>query len=217
MVHAVPDIEEVEWNQIPRTSVLYGLSLKNWWAQVTDANPCLRLELLDEGSFIPHRQLEKLRYYRRRAAKCGEVDFERATGDNCSEFLNELFQLHRDRWRTKNGEGVLSDPAVRDFHLAAAQKAASAGALRLYRMKLNRQVITVLYAFAGGKSTYYYLSGFDPAFDKLSPGTLIVGHAIEEAIAEGHRWFDFMRGQENYKYAWGALENRTKRVIGVKK
>ena len=84
-------------------------------------------------------------------------------------------------------------------------------------MKLNRQVIAVLYAFAGGKSTYYYLSGFDPAFDKLSPGTLIVGHAIEEAIAEGHRWFDFMRGQENYKYAWGALETRTKRVIGVKK
>ena len=34
----------------------------------------------------------------------------------------------------------------------------------------------------------------------------MIGHAIAAARAEGLRSFDFLRGGEAYKYAWGAVD-----------
>ena len=57
-----------------------------------------------------------------------------------------------------------------------------------------------------GARAYYYIGGFDPSRARLSPGTIMIGHAIEEAIGAGARTFDFLRGREAYKYAWGAVD-----------
>ena len=35
---------------------------------------------------------------------------------------------------------------------------------------------------------------------------ILTAHAIEQAIAEGCREIDFLRGQEPYKYGWGAVD-----------
>jgi CelD/BcsL family acetyltransferase involved in cellulose biosynthesis len=59
--------------------------------------------------------------------------------------------------------------------------------------------------FAKGRA-YSYLSGFDPEFGGISPGTLAVGHAIRHAMGEGAREFDFLRGRERFKYFWGARD-----------
>jgi CelD/BcsL family acetyltransferase involved in cellulose biosynthesis len=53
---------------------------------------------------------------------------------------------------------------------------------------------------------YDYIGGFDPQFSSLSPGSLLIGHAIEQAEAEGAAHFDFLRGAEAYKYRWGAVD-----------
>jgi CelD/BcsL family acetyltransferase involved in cellulose biosynthesis len=49
-----------------------------------------------------------------------------------------------------------------------------------------------------------YLSGLDPSAEFCSPGVLILHHAIEQAIREGAREFDMLRGTESYKYDWSA-------------
>lgn len=51
-----------------------------------------------------------------------------------------------------------------------------------------------------------YLTGFDPAFARRSPGAILYADAIERAHARGDRVFDFMRGAEAYKYRWGARD-----------
>ncbi|HPU25822.1 MAG TPA: GNAT family N-acetyltransferase [Phycisphaerae bacterium] len=55
---------------------------------------------------------------------------------------------------------------------------------------------------------YYYLGGFDPEYGRLSPGKLLVAHALEQAIGEGMRGFDVLRGREDYKYEWGRAIGR---------
>ena len=40
----------------------------------------------------------------------------------------------------------------------------------------------------------------------MSPGTLILGHSIRQAVGEGAHEVDFLRGQERFKYFWGASE-----------
>jgi CelD/BcsL family acetyltransferase involved in cellulose biosynthesis len=42
--------------------------------------------------------------------------------------------------------------------------------------------------------------------NKLSPGAVLLGWVIEEAVAEGMAEVDFLRQREAYKYLWGARD-----------
>lgn len=66
----------------------------------------------------------------------------------------------------------------------------------------------VYYGFIWRRRASYYLSGFDPAFRQYGIGNQLVAHAIEEAASEADV-FDFLRGQEPYKYRWGAEDQPT--------
>jgi len=178
--------------------------------------PVLRLpaRLDDLGAHVPTRMLEKLRYYRRRLGREGDVRIERATRENLPRLMDTLLSLHGARW-AERGEagGVLADPRVRRLHDAAAPALLDADALRLSALSLDGRTIAVFYGFADRRRTYYYLGGFDPAFARFSPGAVIVGHAIEEAVREGAAEFHFLRGREPYKYAWGAEDRPSFRRV----
>jgi CelD/BcsL family acetyltransferase involved in cellulose biosynthesis len=59
----------------------------------------------------------------------------------------------------------------------------------------------------------YYNAGVDPDARDLSPGVLMVAKYVERAIAEGKRRLDFLRGDEGYKYEWGAVDEPIQRVL----
>jgi CelD/BcsL family acetyltransferase involved in cellulose biosynthesis len=122
--------------------------------------------------------------------------------------LDDLFRLHEARWRSRGEPGVLVDSAVREFHRDAARAFAAEGMLRLHRMRIGEAVAAVYYGFAWRRRSYAYLGGFDPEMPRLSPGAQILLHAIGAAIAEGCGEFDFLRGGESDKYAWGAVDRR---------
>ena len=86
-----------------------------------------------------------------------------------------------------------------------------AGALRMYAMRIGDRIRAIFYGFAAHGTVYYYLGGYDPELEKISIGTTIVAHAIEEAVRDGATTFDFLRGAEEYKYAWGATDRMNRR------
>jgi CelD/BcsL family acetyltransferase involved in cellulose biosynthesis len=155
---------------------------------------------------VPRKTLRDLRQARRRATAAGTVRALRADASAVSGFMQDFFRLHEGRWQPIAGHGVCADPVVRDFHLTAAQRMLDAGMLRLYLLRVGNSTAAAYYGFAAKRTAYAYLSGFDPEFAELSPGTQIVAHAIEEAVREGAREFHFLRGGEPYKYAWGAVD-----------
>jgi len=208
-LNSLEHAKSCEFHQLPAGSVLRHLPEGQRIESAGEVCPVLELGGKSFDSYAPAEQLEKLHYYRRRARKLGTVIFQKATGSDAEQLLQELFRLHHIRWTRKGESGVLQDDLTRQFHLQAALQFAETGFLRLYALKLNGQVIAVLYALADSQATYFYLSGFDPEFEKLSPGTLLIGHAIEEALSERHRTFNFLRGREPYKYRWGALDQET--------
>jgi CelD/BcsL family acetyltransferase involved in cellulose biosynthesis len=48
-----------------------------------------------------------------------------------------------------------------------------------------------------------YNSGFHPERAPLAPGLVLLGHVLRDAIERGKRRFDFLRGEERYKYEFG--------------
>ena len=107
---------------------------------------------------------------------------------------------------------MLADDGVALFHALAMPRLCDRGLARLYALEIGDRIAGVYYGLQFGDRAYAYLGGFDPSFDSISPGTILIGHAIERAEGEGAREFDFLRGSESYKYRWGASDrsNRTR-------
>jgi CelD/BcsL family acetyltransferase involved in cellulose biosynthesis len=178
--------------------------------EVVEFEPCLVVEIpagaRDLDSFLPRKIRANIRAFRRRAEQAGRVRFETATAGTLTEFLDALFWLHDARWQELGRPGVLGDPAIRRFHRAAAPLLLGAGVLRLRALRLDQRIIAAMYALHLRQRTYFYLCGFDPDLAALSPGTLMFAHGIAQALGEGARAVDFLRGRERYKYFWGARE-----------
>jgi CelD/BcsL family acetyltransferase involved in cellulose biosynthesis len=134
--------------------------------------------------------------------------------------LDQLLRLHSSRWESRGQAGVLKEESVRRFHRAVAPNLAKAGLLRFYTLAFDKEVVAASYGFRHRGLAYLYLSGFDAAFGFESPGVLLTVHAIEQALREGAREFHFLRGQEAYKYGWGAVDRwnqrRSFRRIGAR-
>jgi CelD/BcsL family acetyltransferase involved in cellulose biosynthesis len=178
--------------------------------QVLAFEPCLVVEIpagaRELSDVLPRKIRANLRSFRRRAEQSGEVSFETATTATVSGFLDALFRLHEARWRQRGQPGVLADPAIRRFHRVAAPLLLNAGLLRLHVLRLDDRIIAALYVLRARRVAWIYLIGFDPDLDLISPGTLVFGYSIQQAMGENALEVDFLRGRERYKYFWGARE-----------
>lgn len=173
-----------------------------------EPNPVLALQ---PAPAIPRSTLSNLRTSRNRAARAGTLHYERAAAGQVPAYLDALARLHERRWSERGLPGVLADEAVRAAHAEAAPLLHAAGMLRLHGLRLDGELVAVLYALfdpvtGHERRCYYYIAGFEPRHAFFSPGSLLLAHAIDEAAAEGATAFDFLRGAEAYKYRWGAVD-----------
>lgn len=105
-------------------------------------------------------------------------------------------------------------PEMRRFFLAVARKMLSINALRLFFLTINGEKAATMFAFEYDRRLWLYNSGYDPeAHAQLSPGWVMLAYVIQYAIAAGCRVFDFMQGNEEYKYRFGAGDYKVMRVI----
>ncbi|HEY3284012.1 MAG TPA: GNAT family N-acetyltransferase [Armatimonadota bacterium] len=129
--------------------------------------------------------------------------------------MEAFFRLHQARWNKRWMPGQMAGARTRAFHLEAARGLLRRGKLRLHYLRLDGATVASLYCFSHGGVGYYYLGGFDPALSRYGIGTLLTAEAMMCAIDEGCREFDFLRGQESYKYRWGCLERINYRLLGT--
>jgi CelD/BcsL family acetyltransferase involved in cellulose biosynthesis len=59
---------------------------------------------------------------------------------------------------------------------------------------------------------WVYNSGIDPQFFEHSPGWVLLMHLIKWSIENGRFEFDFMRGNEDYKYKFGAIDRNVMQI-----
>lgn len=171
---------------------------------------CSVSPIVDLQQPVPADVRRNLRQARKKLEQQGEV---RVQFSSCPELLGELFRLHAARWKAEGEAGVLAGADLETFHRRAAEGLAAAGMLRMHALFLNERAIGVVYAFVRNGTVYSYAGGFDPEFQKFSPGALTIEAAMEHARAAGDRYFDFLRGAEPYKYVWGAVDRPQYRIL----
>lgn len=115
---------------------------------------------------------------------------------------------------------MAQDPSKRDFltdamlqHLHNTAKIAfDNGWLQLAFFTLDGKKAAAYLSFRFNNRMWCYNSGWDWEFRDFSPGWVLLAYLIEWANENGIDEFDFMRGDEPYKYKFGATDRQIYRV-----
>ena len=185
---------------------------------VLPIEPCPYVTLPADWNAFSARLGKKMRsnlgYYDRLMVKTfAEARYHLADGDTLDAGMTALFDLHQKRWNARWLPGVLGSKRVQAFHRDIAQAFLANGWLRLHLLTVDGGIRAALYCFAFNARTFYYLGGFAPEMSKYSLGTLLTARAIRQAIEENCVEFDFLRGNEAYKYRWLPDERMNHRLL----
>ena len=128
--------------------------------------------------------------------------------------LETFITLHQKRWgadglfpSTQGGE------QSRVFFRRLFELFGADGPLGLTLLSVGDRIIASGMHFETADTILYFNAGIDPDARELSPGVLMVHAYVARAIAEGTRRLDFLRGDEPYKYDWGAVDEPIQRLL----
>ncbi len=221
LLAGVPEGAACDLVELPPGSVLRRVAAPDGWRDLlVETTTCPFLVLPAGGELrrvIPAGTHRKLRMNRHRAARGGKWTRIVAGAADLEASLDALVRLHASRWDGR-GEpgGVFADERVVTMLREAAPLLLGSGALRLHVLRVGDAIVAACLALAAETDRLMlYLSGFDAAHAFWSPGSVLLGEIVEEAIAEGRSEIDFLRGGEAYKYAWGAVDrfNADRRLV----
>lgn len=157
----------------------------------------------------------KHRYNLRRARKQLQqihgVRFAMFTGgaiENIQANLGDLFHLHHARKREVGINSSFAGSTVKGFHRDLAMRFGGNGWLRIGSLKTEDKCIAVAYGFFYRNRFSYYQTGFDPDWERYGVGTALLVELLEHGYKEGWSEFDFLRGNEDYKYKWSHQERQ---------
>jgi CelD/BcsL family acetyltransferase involved in cellulose biosynthesis len=116
------------------------------------------------------------------------------------EAMTGFFTLHR---LSKVGKARFMDERMERFFRSATARLAAAGWARLWFLEHEGAAVAAFLCLEYAGRVGLYNSGFDPARAQLAPGIVLLAHVIRDAIERGCPVFDFLRGEEPYKYGFG--------------
>jgi CelD/BcsL family acetyltransferase involved in cellulose biosynthesis len=145
------------------------------------------------------RTLEKRHFESGRAqVHCAE------SAEDMQRGLAILHELHQKRRKSLGDPGCFASPQFASFLELVAARFQELGQLRLQWIELDGRPVATAFDLSSADSVFHYQSGMDPDAAQDRPGSLMQISQLRQAIDEGFRWFDFLRGDEPYKSWWRA-------------
>jgi CelD/BcsL family acetyltransferase involved in cellulose biosynthesis len=220
--------EQKDWDfiyllDVPETSLIFKL-LPKIAADIPrfaieEGRPCPYIVMPSSMDILLSSLSAKFRKNLRRSMKSLKSDYQRVELKRYDEFgsmeeaMNTFFTLHQKRWATKGKPGVYKDNKTRDASIELSKLYAEKGWLALYFLTANDKPVAAQYCLEYGQRMHYGLGGFDPDYSKYSVGNLITGMVLEKCIERNIREYDFMKGNESYKFDW---TTKCRRNLGIR-
>lgn len=159
---------------------------------------------------LSKKQRHEIRRKLRRAQEGVEWEWRTVkTQEELDRDLPIFFRLHEASAREK---ARFMTHEMRRYFAAMASTMLAAGFLRLSVFNRDGLDIAATMSFLYRDRYLLYNSGYDPEYAAYSPGIAAVAHAMQDAIEEKAIAFDFLSGDESYKYQLGAGNTHTARA-----
>jgi len=104
------------------------------------------------------------------------------------------------------------NPAMREHLQATARFAFQEGRLHLAFLTFEGHKAAAYFSFIEGDKLWVYNSAWELPYAPCSPGWVLLAKVIHWAIDRGLREVDMMRGDEDYKYKFGAVNRYVTKV-----
>jgi len=201
----------IDWYNLPDSSptpaALKTESGRRGWTHHEEIyRPTPRIAL--NGSFeeylsrLDKKQRHEIRRKMRRAAESGKVRFY--VVDKDADIETELDSFFHLMVQDPNKAMFLRD-AMRDQMSTTIRAAHEGGYLWLGFLEVEGVKAAASLNFDYKNKLWGYNSGVRRDFMELSPGWVLLAHVIQWCCENGRYEFDFMRGDEEYKYRFGGV------------
>lgn len=180
---------------------------KGWPVSVTQQDVCPVITLPDSWdgylAGIDKKQRHEIRRKIRRLEREAEVNwYAIESTDMLDQAMQDFIDLHQKS--TPDKEDFWSDKLT-NFFIAFAHVAAEENWLKLYFLEMDGVRQAAMLCFDYQNEFLLYNSGYNPDFYKLSVGNVLTSYTIQQAIELGRTRYDFLRGDETYKFRFGAV------------
>lgn len=217
---------DVDWDEV----VAGGLAVDTGWPDAvarhadrvglaliesTREDVCPRVDL--DGGYdaylgrLPGKQRHELRRKVRKLARdAGDLRTVEVPAADVVDRLELFFEMAIQN-ETEKSAFFRRDP-MREFFRELAREFAEERIFRLHLLEVGGRPGAATISLVHGREWGLYNSAFDPSLRMLAPGMVLVGELIEQAALEGLTVFDLLRGDEPYKYRFGAVDRELRRI-----
>ncbi len=206
-------VTTVQFDYIQENSMLFE-SLKH-----LSATPPI-LQEVAPSILLPHgweEYLEKLERTDRKELKrkikrldTAKHEFSVVTQDKNEDHFEQFIKLHKLSDFSK--DQFMTDP-MKAFFKDLIFLPIPGWTSNLAFLTIEGKPSAAVFYFENEEELLLYNSGYDPEQKYYSAGLLLVAHLIRSAIERGKKTFDFLRGNERYKYDLGGVDKQLFRFL----
>jgi CelD/BcsL family acetyltransferase involved in cellulose biosynthesis len=150
------------------------------------------------------KQRHEVRRKLRRLSEEGKIEYRFVgSGGAIPAAMDTFFRMFVE---SRQDKANFMTERMKSFFNLLADTMAGIGLLRLGVLELDNQPVAEIMCFDYNNCIYLYNSGYDPRYTSLSAGLLSKVLAIKDSIERGKKRFDFLKGEEIYKYHLGGQE-----------
>ena len=155
---------------------------------------------------------QKIRRFLRQVEGSEAYRITHANADTVARDIDLMLTLWTERWAGQKGKRL---QAILNADRRALRQAFAAGTLFMPVLWHGDRAICVFaFLIDDRKKTYnFYIGGRDESFKGPPIGLVLHAYAIRHAIANGITKYDFLRGNEPYKYSFGCEERRIRSLF----
>ncbi|MBA31046.1 MAG: hypothetical protein CL748_00745 [Chloroflexi bacterium] len=223
-INKMPNVKNLIFESVSEQSYLIKYFKENndtlWKFDITFEDVCPIINLEDSWENYLSSLKKKYRHELKRKIKrinsSGKVDHYELVGkDEIMKNIDCFFELLKSSSHAKSN---FLTPEYQDFFVDLLDNLSGYDDLvRLSFLEFEKSKVASSLSFVINNTRFLYNSGYDPKFSDLSVGLINHAYSIKLSIEQNIKIFDFMRGDERYKYHLGAEDTRLFTILGKRK
>ncbi len=166
-------------------------------------------------SLTPSRR-RRIRKILSRSKKGPATNYRQFNQENLDTGLSKLFEIHQKRWQAVNIKSQFSYSQFREFYRDIASAFLKNGWLHFSCITVNGEIGSAIFAFIFNGKFYAVTAGRDPEYADLNLGHLHCYYLIQDGFSRNLKEFDFLQGDEPYKFYWTRHSRKYNRLLLIK-
>ncbi|MDZ8054847.1 MAG: tetratricopeptide repeat protein [Aulosira sp. ZfuVER01] len=162
-------------------------------------------------NYVGSNTRQKIRRFFRKIESSDEFYITHVNADNLKSHIEILLNFWESRWREQKGDNC---DVIMNYFRSILRHCFENNCLYLPVLWKGDKPLGAIANFVdvSQRSMLFVITGRDETFTELPPGLILHADAIQYAIQNGFKVYDFLRGNEEYKYSFGAKERHIKHI-----